>query len=89
MNNSDCICCPIEMHIGKTTEVNMNIQKTSNLDFELGSKCCSVPSYNAIPDKPQINGKVLQGNKIDSELDLQHIMDEITPQDIDRIVYGN
>lgn len=89
MNNSDCICNPIKMKIGQTNEVNMNIKKPSNVNFELGNRCCSVPSYNVLPDKPQINGVTLQGNKIDEELYLQHIMDEITPQDIDRIIYGD
>ena len=88
MNSSDCICCPIEMKIGKTNEVNMNIQKTSNIDFNLGNRCCSVPSYNVLPDKPQINGVTLQGNKLDSDLYLQHEMDEITFQEIDNIIYG-
>lgn len=44
--------------------------------------------YNRFYNKPQINGVELVGNKTDEELDLQHIMDDITAQQIDNIIYA-
>lgn len=45
-------------------------------------------SYNRLYDKPSINDVELVGNKTDVELHLQHIMDDITEQEIDNIIYA-
>ena len=76
--NRDFTSSPIKMKLGDTGNVN----------FQLGKQCCATPSYPALPEKPQINGVTLIGNKIDEELHLQHKMNEITPQEIDKIIYG-
>lgn len=45
-------------------------------------------SYLPLTDKPSINGVELIGNKTDAEIYVQALMDEITPQQIDTILYG-
>lgn len=44
--------------------------------------------YNKSFNKPQINGVELIGNKVSEEIHVQHEMDEVTPQDIDNIIYA-
>lgn len=44
--------------------------------------------YNALSNKPKINGVVVAGEKVGSDYRLQDKMGEVTPQDIDEIIYG-
>ena len=46
--------------------------------------------YNALWEEtlPQINSVTLKGNKVSSELHVQHEMDVISYQDIDNILFG-
>lgn len=46
--------------------------------------------YNKLREDtlPQINSVTLKGNKISSELHVQHEMDVISYQDIDNILFG-
>ena len=46
--------------------------------------------YNKLKEDtlPQINSVTLKGNKISSELHVQHEMDVISYQDIDNILFG-
>ena len=46
--------------------------------------------YNLLKEEtlPQINSVTLKGNKISSELHVQHEMDVISYQDIDNILFG-
>lgn len=44
--------------------------------------------YNALTSKPQINSVTLIGNKTSEEIKVQGLMDEITNQEIDNIIYG-
>lgn len=53
---------------------------------------CSIPvgsdDYNGLVNKPKINGVTLIGDKSSAEIHVQHEMAEITPQQIDRLIYG-
>lgn len=44
--------------------------------------------YVVLSNKPKINGVVLVGDRSSSEIHVQDEMDEITEQDIDKILYG-
>ena len=46
-------------------------------------------SYNRFTDKPQINGVELVGNKVSSDIHVQHEMDVLSVQEIERILYLN
>ena len=87
--NNDCACKAIKMKIGQTSSVKMKIGQTSGVKFSVGSRCCSTPSYNALPDKPQINGHTLIDNKTADELDLEYKLNIITEQQIDNLFFGN
>lgn len=45
-------------------------------------------SYNDITDKPSINNTVVQGDKFGIDYNLQDKMDVLTPQEIEKILYG-
>lgn len=78
----------VPMHVSNDETVKMHIgSNDKNVKFRTNQQM-AVPSYNILPDKPSINGEVLQGNKLSEDLHLQHEMDEITEQDIDRIIFG-
>ena len=78
----------IKMNILDTDDINFNIQDRGDISFTMEGQGGGTTNYNQLSNKPQINGVTLIGNKLDYELYLQHIMDEITEQDIDRIIYG-
>lgn len=58
-------------------------QQDFTADFGTVTKV-STDDYNNLINKPSIEGVTLQGDKTFSQLGL----DEITPQDIDTILYG-
>lgn len=64
------------------------IQSTKlNFDVDLGY--LQGGSYAPLSDKPMINFNVLQsGNNTFEYLGIQEEIDDITEQDIDRIIYG-
>lgn len=78
----------INMDFGKMDNIDFDLQGSGQIDFSMDDKCCGTTNYEYLSNKPQINGVTLIGNKLDYELYLQHQMDEITPQDIDNIIYG-
>lgn len=45
-------------------------------------------NYNNLFEKPRINGVTLEGDKESPELFLQGVMDSITEQMIDKMIYG-
>ena len=44
--------------------------------------------YNGLANKPKINGVTVIGMKEGPDYHLQNKMEEVTPQDIDKIIYG-
>lgn len=48
----------------------------------------STDDYDKLYNKPKINSVELVGDKSSFELKLQGFMNEVTPQDIDDIIYG-
>lgn len=72
----------IEMYVNKNKDIKLEINRSGS------SGGTGTNNYNALINKPRINGVILEGDKLDTQLNLQHIMDEITEQDIDNIIFG-
>ena len=47
----------------------------------------SVKSYNDLTDKPEINARVIEGSKVGADYNLQDKMQELSVQEIERILY--
>lgn len=64
--------------------------ENTHLDFKAELGYVSVDNrYAPLPDKPQINYRVLEaGNNTYDYLGVQEKINDITEQDIDRIIYG-
>ena len=45
-------------------------------------------NYEELYNLPKINDIVLKGNKTSADIKVQDLMEEITEQDIDEIIYG-
>ena len=76
----------INLNVGKVKPIGLDIIKTKPIKLNRVHECTN--HYPYLTGLPKINGITLLGNKLDYELYLQHKMDEITPQDIDKIIYG-
>ena len=48
----------------------------------------STSNYEELFNKPILNGNTIIGDKVSADYHLQDRMDEITPQDIDKLFYG-
>ena len=72
----------IEMYVNKNKDIKLEINRSGS------GGGTGTNNYNALINKPRINGVILEGDKLDTQLNLQHIMDEITEQDIDNIIFG-
>lgn len=79
--------------MNEITNIDFLIENTSeDITFDvddvvyLGGGCCP---YDDLPDKPQINFKILEsGNNTYEYLGVQPTIADITEQDIDNIIYG-
>lgn len=67
-------------------EVTGEIQSTGTVTggLSLPTQRAATRDYDRLENKPQIEGVTLQGNKTFPELGLE----EITPQEIDEIIFG-
>ena len=71
---------------GGTISLNNNL---NNTDFGVFYKSGGgVSNYEQLSNKPSINGVIVLGDKLGEDYNLQDLMDEITPQEIDNIIYG-
>lgn len=80
---------------GTLSEVNhlngtLHTQGTVSGKLSMNASLVSVKDYNLLYEEtmPQINNVTLKGNKISSELHVQHEMDAMSYQDIDDILFG-
>lgn len=70
-----------------TNTLNFGMSE-DNLNFGLNTTNALGGDYEALSNKPSINGVVLVGNKTSEDIHVQHEMNEITNQDIDNIIFG-
>lgn len=61
--------------------------QTFNATFGTVQKV-STSNYEDLFNKPILNGNTIIGDKVSIDYGLQDRMDEITPQDIDKLFYG-
>ena len=45
-------------------------------------------TYGELPDKPKLNSVEIVGDKVSADYGLQDKMEAMTPQDIDKIIFG-
>lgn len=69
-------------------QIDISLAGSELTTLTLDGNCCGTTNYNALSNKPQINGVTLIGNKTSHEIKVQDEMDEITAQQIDTIIYG-
>lgn len=74
-----------ELHFEPDEPMSLSLEKAPHSGaFSLGSVTTITGSYEALTDKPSIEGMTLRGDKT-----LQQIgVGLITPQDIDTLIYG-
>lgn len=77
----------IDINVENITPIEMTIEEHQEITLGVENATVSA-NYPGLTNKPQINNVTLLGNKTSEELYLQHQMDEITPQEIDKIIYG-
>lgn len=70
--------------------IDFTLDENEGLDFVVDeySATGGTYDYNELINQPQINGVTLIGNRTSTEIHVQGIMDEITEQDIDIVIYG-
>ena len=75
----------INLNVGKVKPIGLDIIKTKPIKLKRVHECTN--NYPYLTNLPKINGYTIIGDKEDYEYDLQHKMDEITNQEIDKIIY--
>ena len=78
----------IDMIIPSSKGIDMSIGDSGGIDLGIGGGSSGTSNYNALTNKPSINGVTLVGNKVSREIYVQDLMEEITEQDIDEMIYG-
>lgn len=81
----------MEKIIGKLDAATISANITGKENIQAGMTIpgsVSQRDYEKLENKPQINDVELVGNKNSEELGLQQNMVEITPQDIDEMLFG-
>lgn len=76
-----------DIKIGNSFDTDIKLGNTFGADFGQVTKV-STSNYEELFNKPILNGRTIIGDKVSNDYDLQDRMDEITPQDIDKIFYG-
>lgn len=65
-----------------------SVKSTQSLTGNIRTAEGGIKTYAELPDKPMINSNELIGDKSASELKLQEEMRTITPQEIDKLIFG-
>ena len=76
----------VSLHVAGDTKAPMDLAEPEPIETRMDSTVRTLEngSYNAMMDKPSIQGNTLEGDKSFRDLGL----DEITPADIDDIIFG-
>lgn len=84
--------CKLTGTLSLAGNMSGTLSQDQNLDGNLSMAVDPVfnTDYNALDEVtlPQINSVTLKGNKISSELHVQHEMNVISYQDIDTLLFG-
>ena len=77
----------ISLNIERTKSLSLDVPKTKGIGLSVGASSGS-NNYEVLYNKPRINGVELVGNKLSADINVQSLMAEVTPQEIDTIIYG-
>lgn len=78
----------ISLDIAKNKNISLGLPQSTGIDLSVGSGSGGTSNYEMLNNKPRINGVELVGNKSSEDILVQALMSEVTPQDIDKIIYG-
>lgn len=79
----------IDFIIEETENHDLIIDEGETFDFETGEyTTVGTYDYNELFNHPHINGVEVIGEKTGTDYKLQNKMNEITPQEIDDIIFG-
>lgn len=74
--------------MSKQISMTIDRNKAIQLGIQKGSGGGGTNNYDMLLNRPSINGVVLTGNKTSSEIKVQDPIGDITPQDIDNLIFG-
>ena len=76
-------------NISKTENITGSLAKTGNVTGALSVPTSRISSgdYNELRNKPTINDVTIEGDKVSADYKLQHEMDTLSVQEIERILY--
>lgn len=74
----------MDMDLDNAVTLDMDIYSDSAIDMEVDREGGGTNDYNALVNKPQIEGVTLKGNRTFRQLGLE----SMTEQDIDNILFG-
>lgn len=77
----------VTLEIQRNKKVDLAIQRNGNINLDI-SKASGTTNYNALTNKPILNGITIEGSKVSADYKIQDMMNDITEQEIDTIVYG-
>ena len=80
----------VDVELTTVREVTANLSPVTEIsgNIELPRSRTVAARYPDLMDKPILNNVVIDGNKVSEDYRLQGRMEEITPQDIDEIIFG-
>lgn len=70
------------------TKLTGHIHKTKTLTGSITIATGGAKTYGELPDKPKLNGEEIVGEKVSADYGLQDKMEAMTPQDIDKVIFG-
>lgn len=72
-----------------TNNLKAEFTDSNSMTAEFGETTkVSTSNYEDLFNKPSINGVVLTGNRTSAQIKVQDMMEEITEQDIDNMIFG-
>lgn len=77
--------------VSKSVSVSLDVTNNSRsvpLNIKMGGGSGGTKDYERLDNKPSINGVELIGNKISSEIHVQHEMSALSEWQIDEIIFG-
>lgn len=74
----------LKQNIALTGSVGTSSKLSGNIQLAVGG----AKTYGELPDKPKLNGEEIVGEKVSADYGLQDKMEAMTPQDIDKVIFG-
>lgn len=89
MGQNERVEIPINVSFSEEGGSNITFSDDTPFNASFGPvEKISTSNYEELFNKPILNGNTIIGDKVSADYHLQDRMDEITPQDIDKLFYG-